>query len=278
MAYGCRIRWSVEQRGPSGEKVGAASTVTTAGPAVTKVALVTGGAKRIGQAIAIHLHQLGFDIALHYCSSTEKATALADELLGLRINSCQLFQADLGDQKQLCALTAALCERYSSLDLLVNNASSFMPTPIGDCVTKQFDDLLDANLRGPYFLIQGLLPLMQSRGASIVNLTDVNIDRPLHHYSAYTAAKAGLASLTRSLAVELAPHIRVNGIAPGVILWPEESGTFDAAMREKAIENAPLKRMGNPQDIARTVEFLACNAPFITGQIIAVDGGWSLVG
>lgn len=145
-------------------------------------------------------------------------------------------------------------------------------------MTKQFDDLLDANLRGPYFLIQGLLPLMQSRGASIVNLTDVNIDRPLHHYSAYTAAKAGLASLTRSLAVELAPHIRVNGIAPGVILWPEESGTFDAAMREKAIENAPLKRMGNPQDIARTVEFLACNAPFITGQIIAVDGGWSLVG
>ena len=245
---------------------------------MTKVALVTGGAKRIGRAIAIHLHHLGFDIALHYRSSAEQATALADELLGLRINSCQLFQADLGNQEQLCAFTAALCERYSSVDLLVNNASSFMPTPIEDCPTKQFDDLLDANLRGPYFLIQGLLPLMQSRGASIINLTDVNIHRPLHHYSAYTAAKAGMASLTRSLAVELAPHIRVNGIAPGAILWPEESDTYDASMREKVIEHTPLKRLGEPLDIARTVGFLACDAPFITGQVVVVDGGWSLVG
>ena len=245
---------------------------------MNKVAVVTGGARRIGRAIAIHLHELGFDIALHYCNSVDSANALADELLSARSNSCQLFQADLRDQEQLCAFTEALCDRYSSIDLLVNNASGFMPTPIEDCTTKQFDDLLDANLRGPYFLIQGLLPAMQSGGASIINLTDVNIHRPLRHYSAYTAAKAGMASLTRSLAVELAPHIRVNGIAPGAILWPEENDTYDASLRDKAIEQTPLKRLGEPLDIARTVEFLACGAPFITGQVVVVDGGWSLVG
>ena len=245
---------------------------------MNKVALVTGGARRIGRAIAIHLHELGFDIALHYCNSAGSANALADKLLGARSNSCQLFQADLRNHDQLGALAAALCARYSSIDLLINNASGFMPTPIEDCTTKQFDDLLEANLRGPYFLIQGLLPVMQSGGASIINLTDVNIHRPLHHYSAYTAAKAGMASLTRSLAVELAPHIRVNEIAPGAILWPEENDTYDASMREKAIEQTPLKRLGEPMDIARTVGFLACDAPFITGQVIVVDGGWSLVG
>ncbi len=245
---------------------------------MNKVAVVTGGARRIGRAIAIHLHELGFDIALHYCNSVDSANALADELISARINSCQLFQADLRDQEQLCTFTEALCHRYSSIDLLVNNASGFMPTPIEDCTTKQFDDLLEANLRGPYFLIQGLLPAMQSGGASIINLTDVNIHRPLRHYSAYTAAKAGMASLTRSLAVELAPSIRVNGIAPGAKLWPEENTTYDATLRDKAIEQTPLKRLGEPLDSARTVEFLACGAPFITGQVVVVDGGWSLVG
>jgi len=243
-----------------------------------KIALVTGGARRIGRAIAIHLHGLGFDIALHYRSSVESAQVLADELLSERVDSCQLFQADLRDQNQCCALIDRLCDQYSSIDLLVNNASAFSPTPIADCTVKEFDDMLDTNLRGPYFLIQGLLPVMQADGASIINVIDANVDRPLKNYSAYTAAKAGMAALTRSLAVELAPRIRVNGVAPGAILWPEQSATYDLSMREKTIEQTPLGRLGEPLDIARTIGFLACDAPFITGQVVVVDGGRSLVG
>lgn len=244
---------------------------------MNKIALVTGGAKRIGRSIAKHLHGLGFDIALHYRSSVESANALANELLAERVDSCQLFQADLRDQEQCHALTSRLCDQYSSIDLLVNNASAFMPTPIADCTAKEFDDLLGINLRGPYFLIQGLLPVMQSGDASIINLIDASVDRPLKHYSAYTAAKAGMASITRSLAVELAPRIRVNGVAPGAILWPEENTMYDLSMREKTIEQTPLRRLGEPLDIARTIGFLTCDAPFITGQVIVVDGGRSLV-
>lgn len=248
------------------------------GDLAEKVAVVTGGARRIGRAIAEHLHEIGFDIALHYRSSEGSAQELAKELCAIRKGSCQLFQADLQDREQVGTLAGKLQAQYASIDLLVNNASGFAPTPIAKCTPEEWDTMLDANLRGPYFLIQGLLPAMRSGGASIVNLLDVHVDRPLRDYNAYGAAKAGMASLTRSLAVELGPDIRVNGVAPGAILWPEGDGAYDESMREKTLEQTPLKRLGEPIDIARTVGFLACDAPFITGQVIVVDGGRGLVG
>ena len=241
------------------------------------VALVTGGARRIGRTIALHLHRRGFDIALHYCSSLASAQALAEELCRERANSCTLFEADLRDCGQVSALAGAAIARYPSIELLVNNASGFAPTPIETCAVGEFDAMLNANLRGPYFLIQGLLPAMQSGRASIVNLLDVHMERPLRHYNAYGAAKAGLAALTRSLALELAPGIRVNGVSPGAILWPEAADAYDAAMRERTLERTPLKRLGEPEDVAAAVGFLACDAPFITGQVIVVDGGRGLV-
>ena len=175
-------------------------------------------------------------------------------------------------------LVTEVLAQYPAIDLLVNNASSFLPTPIESCTPAQFDSLLGANLRGPYFLIQGLLPGMRSGGASIVNILDVHMERPLKDFNVYGATKAGLASLTRSLAVELGPDIRVNGVAPGAILWPEGDDSYDEAMRERTVQQTPLKRLGEPMDIARTVGFLACEAPFITGQVITVDGGRSLLG
>lgn len=242
-----------------------------------KVAVVTGGAQRIGRVIAQHLHRIGFDIALHYHSSFDSAQVLADELGKQRAGSCQLFQADLRDQAQVNTLARELLERYSSIELLVNNASGFSPTPIESCSWLQFDSMVASNLRAPYFLIQGLLPGLRSGGANIINILDVHVDRPLRQFNAYCAAKAGLASLTRSLAVELGPDIRVNGIAPGAILWPEGSDTYEKSARDSTVANTPLKRVGDPTDIARTVAFLACDAPFITGQVIVVDGGRSLV-
>jgi pteridine reductase len=242
-----------------------------------KVAVITGGARRIGRAIAAHLHGMGFDIALHYRSSANTALALADELCEQRAGSCQLFQADLQDLGQVSTLARDLHTHYQGIDLLVNNASTFAPTPIDSCTPALFDSMLDTNLRAPYFLVQGLLPALRGGGASIINLLDVHVDRPLRHYNAYCAAKAGLASLTRSLAVELGPEIRVNGIAPGAILWPEGNDSYDASTRERVLAQTPLQRLGDPTDIARAVAFFACEAPFITGQVIAVDGGRSLV-
>lgn len=247
------------------------------GNAEVKVAVVTGAARRIGRAIAVHLHDIGFDIALHYRTSSQSAQALAEELCAQRADSCQLFQADLESLEQVSALARELQAQYSSIHLLVNNASGFSPTPIETSTPQELDSMLNSNLRGPYFLIQGLLPVMRSGGASIVNILDVHIDRPMRHYNAYGAAKAGMASLTRSLALELGPDIRVNGVSPGAILWPEGDDSYDEAMREVELQQTPLKCLGEPMDIARTVSFLACNAPFITGQVIVVDGGRSLV-
>lgn len=245
---------------------------------VAKVALVTGGARRIGRAIAMHLHAMGFDIALHYRSSASAAQELADELLSARSDSCRLFSADLEDPAQVSALAKSLVAEYERLDVLVNNASGFEPTPLEECTQAQFDSMLDSNLRGPYFLMQGLLPALRGGGASIINILDVHVDRPLPRFNAYGAAKSGLASLTRSLAVELGPEIRVNGIAPGAILWPDGDDAYDEASRQRTLAETPLQRLGDPVDIARTVEFLACDATFITGQVIVVDGGRSLVG
>lgn len=242
---------------------------------MAQVAVVTGGARRIGSIVARHLHTLGFDIALHYRTSTTAAQQLAEELNAQRAASCELFQADLDDLAEVEAMCLALRTRFPTVHLLVNNASGFQPTPMGSCSAAQFDAMLSANLRGPYFLIQGLLQCL-AEGASIVNILDVHIERPLPQFNAYGAAKAGLAALTRSLAVELGPNVRVNGVAPGAILWPEGDGAYDEVMRERTIAATPLKRLGEPQDIARTVAFLALDAPFVTGQVITVDGGRSL--
>lgn len=244
---------------------------------MAKVAVITGGARRIGRVIASHLHSLGFDIALHYHGSAECAQSLQTQLCRVRPDSCHLFQADLQDVAVIDTLAQALLARFPAIDLLVNNASSFLPSPIESCTPAHFDSLLGTNLRGPYFLIQGLLPGLRPGSGSIVNILDVHMDLPLPHFNVYGAAKAGLASLTRSLAVELGPAIRVNGVAPGAILWPEGDDSYDAAMRERTLRQTPLQRLGEPLDVARTVAFLACDAPFITGQVIRVDGGRSLV-
>ena len=244
---------------------------------MTKQAVVTGGARRIGRAIAEHLHRDGFNIALHYHNSDAEARSLAQQLCELRPDSCHCFQADLASLPAIRAMAERIGERYPGLDLLVNNASGFLPTPIDTCRPEEFDAMLDSNLKGPYFLTQALLPGLRQAGGSIVNIIDVHVDRPLPGYNAYGAAKAGLASLTRSLAVELGPDIRVNGIAPGAILWPDGGNAYDEQTREATIRNTPLDRMGDPSDIATTVSFLATDAPFITGQVIAVDGGRGLV-
>jgi pteridine reductase len=241
-------------------------------------ALVTGAAQRIGGEIIRELHGAGFDVALHYRRSRDAAKSLADELNLARPGSCRLFQADLAVGAELRRLGEDLMAAYDSLDLLVNNASGFEPTPIASCTVSEFDAMIDSNLKGPYFLVQALLPMLRTAKGSIVNILDAHVEHPLADFNAYCAAKAGLASLTRSLAVELGPDIRVNGVAPGAILWPEGGEAYDDAMRRGTVERTPLRRTGEPSDIARTVRFLACDAPFISGQVITVDGGKSLTG
>jgi len=243
---------------------------------VAEVALITGAARRIGGEIARQLHRAGFTIALHYHTSVDQAQTLADELCRERSDSCHLFQADLESTTAVRQLAEDVLKRYDGLSLLVNNASDFSRALIDHCTEAQFDRLLDCNLKGPYFLIQTLLPGLRRSSGCIVNILDIHVQRPLRHFSAYCAAKAGLDSLTRGLALELGPEVRVNGIAPGAILWPDSDENYDEATRQKILANTPLKRKGEPADIARTVQFLACDAPFITGDIITVDGGWSL--
>lgn len=241
-----------------------------------KTALVTGGAQRIGREIALHLHRRGFHILLHYRSSDDAAREVQASLNRERDGSCDLVQGSLDSDAEVAVLVEQVKSHCEALDLLVNNASGFEPTPIANCTPAQFDAMMASNLRGPYFLVQGVLPLLRSAGGNIVNIVDVHVDRPLRDFNVYGAAKAGLASLTRSLALELGPDIRVNGVAPGAILWPEDDVAYDEETRARTIAQTPLGRMGEPADIARTVAFLAEDAPYITGQIIAVDGGRGL--
>ncbi|NND66183.1 MAG: pteridine reductase [Halioglobus sp.] len=245
---------------------------------MTRTAVVTGGAKRIGRAIAAELHARGYDIAVHYCASNEAAAEFAERLNATRANSCTLFQGDLAQASGAAALAARVSAQHPAIDLLVNNASGFEPTPIEDCTEAEFDAMLASNLKGPYFLIQGMLPALRAAQGAIVNILDVHIDRPLRDFNAYGAAKAGLASLTRSLAVELGPDVRVNGVSPGAILWPEDDASYDAATRAHTVAATPLGRLGDPTDVARAVAYLADDAPFVTGQVISIDGGRSLTG
>jgi len=243
---------------------------------VSEIAVVTGAARRIGCAVAQHLHAAGYDIALHYRSSAAEAAALAQALNARRAGSCELFRAELGDAVEVAGLGSALLERYGRIHLLVNNASGFTPTPLDATSPGGFDAMLASNLRGPYFLTRALLPGLRRAGGSIVNIVDTHVQRPLRNFDAYGAAKAGLEYLTRSHAVELGPQVRVNGVAPGAILWPEEDEAYDEATRAATIAATPLGRLGEPDDIARAVLFFAREAPFVTGQVLAVDGGRSL--
>ena len=235
-----------------------------------KTALVTGAAGRLGAQIARTLHQNGVNLIIHYRRSTDAAEALVAELNHERDESAVALAADLGEQAQLQSLAARACETFGGLDLLVNNASAFYPTPFGEIEPAQWDDLIASNYRAPLFLAQACYPaLKQSRGC-IINLVDIYASKPLAGHSVYCSAKAANQMLVKSLALELAPEVRVNGIAPGAILWPESG---ESGERQRAIiEQVPLARRGDPRNIADTVVFLAGN-DYITGEVIRVDGG-----
>ena len=237
-----------------------------------RVVLVTGGAKRVGAAICRRLHAAGANLMLHYRASAGEARLLQAELNHLRADSVALIQADLNDLPKLSAIVEQTVQRFGRLDALVNNASSFYATPIGALTADAWEDLLGTNLRAPLFLAQAAATALRKAQGAIVNIADVHAERPLKNYVAYSVAKAGLVGLTRSLARELAPEVRVNAIAPGPILWPED-GSFDELSRQRIISHTLLRREGSPDDIAKAVHYLIADAGYVTGETIHVDGG-----
>ena len=245
-------------------------------PISSPVALVTGSARRIGAAIARRLHAEGYDLALHYLRSGAEMQALAAELESARPGSVLTLQADLCEFDRLPELVARTVGRFGRLDALVNNASSFQPTPIGMATPQQWDDLLGSNARAPFFLAQAAAPHLKAAGGAIVNLVDLYAERPLAGHTLYCMAKAALVMATRSLAVELAPEVRVNAIAPGAILWPENEAAD--SVQQAILARTPLARTGTPEEIAATVCWLLCGATYTTGQVINVDGGRILAG
>ena len=240
-----------------------------------KVVLVTGGAKRVGAAIARRLHREGAKLMLHYRGSEREAKSLRAELNAARPESVALVQADLLDTAGLPEIVKNTVGRFERLDALVNNASAFFPTPVGEMTPANWETLIGANLRAPLFLSQAAAPHLKKPGGAIVNITDIHADRPLKSYVIYSIAKTGLVGLTRSLARELAPEVRVNGVAPGAIVWPED-GSWDDLTRQRIVSHTLLRRTGEPDDIGRAVLYLLADAPYVTGQIISVDGGRSI--
>lgn len=235
--------------------------------------LITGAARRIGAAIARGLHAAGSNVVLHCHRSRPEAERLADELNDTRPHSCAVVQADLLDVANFGVLVDEATQAFGRLDALVNNASSFYPTPFGGISPSEWEDLLGSNLRAPLFLSQAAAPrLRESRGA-IVNLVDIHAERPLKDFVVYSVAKTGLAGLTRALALEMGPEVRVNGVAPGAILWPDGDEHFAPSERSRILAQTPLQRIGSPEDVAGAVKYLLFDAPFVTGQILAVDGG-----
>ncbi len=239
-----------------------------------KVALVTGAARRIGAVVATRLHQSGADVAIHYRGSADEAATLVDNLNAERADSAAAFQADLIDTPALPELVSAVQHWRGRLDVLVNNASTFYPTPLGEVTEEHWTDLMGSNLKAPLFLSQAALPALRDARGVIINIVDIHSQRPLKDHTVYGPAKAALAMLTKTLAKDLAPEVRVNGVSPGSILWPE-SELGDAA-KTSILEQIPLQRAGDPQDIAGAVLFLVKDAPYVTGQILAVDGGRSI--
>lgn len=239
-----------------------------------RVILITGGARRVGAEIARTLHAAGARILVHYRSSAAAARELGEELNSARPGSAALFAADLQQDEAPEQLIAAAVGHFGQLDVLINNASTFYPTPVGKITRTAWEDLVGSNLRAPLFLAQAAAMHLARRRGLIINVVDIHGLRPLKSYPVYSIAKAGLAMLTRSLARELGPEIRVNGIAPGPVLWAEHD--MDETLKREIIAKTALKRPGSPRDIARTALFLVRDAPYITGQIIAVDGGRSI--
>ena len=239
-----------------------------------KVVMITGAARRIGAEMVRHLHHAGMNIVLHYRSSNKDASALADQLNANRPDSVKLLKGDLKDYASIPTLIEQSIALFGHIDVLINNASSFYPTNLKDVNEKIWEDLVGVNLKAPLYLTQALAEHLKEHKGCIVNIVDIHGDRPLKDYFVYSIAKAGLIMLTKSMARELAPEIRVNGIAPGAIMWPEEQ--HYEGMHQEIISRTALKREGRPKDIAEAVLFLIQHADYITGQIIAVDGGRTL--
>lgn len=240
------------------------------------VALITGAAQRIGRQVATTLHQRGYSIVVHFRQSADAAHSLCAELNRTRPDSALAIAADFADINALQTFAAEVLNRFGRLDALINNASDFYPTPLGSVTLEDWDRLLASNVRAPLFLSQAFAEALRSSQGCIVNMADIYADRPLAQHSVYCSAKAALVMLSKSLALELAPHVRVNAIAPGAILWPEENSDFSVQEKLNLESKVPLKRIGSPDDIANTIAFLVCDAPYITGQVIAVDGGRTL--
>jgi pteridine reductase len=243
-------------------------------PLQNRLALITGGARRIGAEIVRALHGAGADVLIHYRRSSGAAGTLMDELNRLRPGSAAVHCENLLDPRAAEGLVAAALREFGRIDILINNASTFYPTTVGGISLAQWDELLGSNLKAPFFLAQAAAPSLRVQRGLIINIVDIHGLRPLKGHSVYSIAKAGLAMLTRSLARELGPDIRVNGIAPGPVLWPEDG--IDEDLKREIIAKTALKRHGTPQDVARAVLFLAKDAPYVTGQIIGVDGGRSI--
>lgn len=245
-------------------------------PETRRVALVTGSARRVGAAIVRRLHAAGLDVVIHHRDSAGEAGLLAAELERERPGSSQVLQAELAQFDRLPELVAQVVGRFGRLDALVNNASAFYPTPVGSATPAQWDELFASNARAPFFLSQAAAPHLAANAGAIVNLVDIHAERPLRGHPLYVMAKAALVAMTQSLALELAPHVRVNAVAPGAVLWPEQ-GKPEAA-KAALLASVPLARMGAPDDVAEAVRWLLLDARYTTGQVIRVDGGKHLAG
>ena len=238
-----------------------------------KIALVTGGSKRIGASICEELHNSNINVMIHYKNSKEDALHLKDKLNKIRSNSTDIVQGDLCKTESYEKIISNVIKRFGQLDYLVNNASSYFPTQIDNLNEDDWNDLISTNLKAPLFLCQAAAKFLKEKKGSIVNITDANENNPKKNYIIYNLAKSGLVSLTRSLAVDLAPHVRVNAVAPGAILWPEDGQESELGYRENLISQTFLKKQGAPKNIAKAVVFLLSTATYTTGEIIHVDGG-----
>ncbi|ARN74297.1 pteridine reductase [Oceanicoccus sagamiensis] len=239
-----------------------------------RVALVTGAAQRIGAEICKTLHGAGFNIIIHYRSSSQPAEELADQLNQQRSGSAHCIKADLTNSNDVLALAIAAEKHWGHIDALINNASTFYPTPLNTSTEEDWNALFDSNVKGPFFLSQTLTPTLSQRQGCIVNLVDIHSEKPMADHTIYSMAKASVAMMTKTLAKEMAPAVRVNGVSPGAILWPEQE--LDPNDKSSILNKVPMQKIGDVSDIAKTVAFLVNDAPYITGQIIAVDGGRSL--
>jgi pteridine reductase len=238
------------------------------------VALITGAGRRVGAVIARTLHTAGYDLALHYRHSADAAQSLADELEQQRADSTILVHAELAELDALPGLVGSVLARFGRLDALVNNASAFYPTPVGSATPAQWNELFASNAQAPFFLAQAATPALRRAGGAIVNLVDIYAERPLANHPIYCMAKAALLAMTRALALDLGPQVRVNAVAPGAVMWPSEGKSYDD--KQAMLDRTPLKRAGSPEDVASAVLWLLRDAPFVTGQVIRVDGGRTL--